>query len=160
MPNAVGQRLNTNVQATFSAAELNGANRAFIGITIKNLAEQRVLINGLLWSVFPFAAGDKAFILLSIFIQRGLALDTSTPFGASENHDEQIFNWQPDGRFDSLSDRFLFTQPIVLEGGYNWGIVVEIIMIGGAATAAAIATLSALGVQVSGNNEPFPYNLR
>src|SRR5262250_1883525 len=127
MPNKVKSALNQLVQSDFTAAEVNGALRVFIAVSLQNLASQRVVVTGLVWGTFFNTVADRPNCVLKIFIQRGITVTSDSVITSLENSDEAVFNILPDGAKDDLNGVWNFIPGIILDPGYNYAIVMEII---------------------------------
>jgi len=154
VPNKFKGQLGFAVVSDFTAAEVNAATRAFVGVGLSNLAGQQVLISGWSMSVFCFDATDYARLSAAqFFIQRGLTFSESSAFPANENFEEQVvqFNF----REPYARDRD-FARPLALAPNYNYGSVLNLI----APTAPVIASvrlcLTLYGDQISTEGKDFP----
>lgn len=158
MPNRVKNNLDQLIVADMTAAEVNGANRVFVGVGINNLAGQEIKVAGFVYSVFCFDPTDYARLSAAqLFIQRSLTLSENTIFPASEQAEEQLFQFnfrEPYARQDHM------VRPITLQASYAYAIVLNLIAPAAPVLAAIRLSLTVLGDQVSTSGRQFPLDLR
>jgi|SRR5215470_12937465 len=147
MPNQVKSALNSLVQVDFTPAEILGSPRAFVGIALQNLAGQKVIVTGLVYSTLFANSADRVNCVLKIFIQRNLTLTQATQLPAAEVNEEMFFNILRDGGFDEMQNVVNFIPGLELDPAYNYGAVMSIFPRAGFAGNLALA-FSVLGEQV------------
>lgn len=155
MPTKVKNNLNQAIVSNITNAEINGAGRPFVGLQINNLASQRVLVSGLIWSVLFTDPNDipNAFCA-EIICQRGVTLASDAIIFPQQTEEMLIF-------FETTvyADMKNFIPAIPLEPGSSYGIALDLArrlpFVG-----AAILSLTVLGQQVSTIGQTFPLDLR
>lgn len=149
MPSVVKQNLNQCIRASLSAAEVIGSPRGFAGLAVNNLASQKLLISGIIYSVLITTAADKPNITGVLSIQRGLVLTAQTIFPAVENPEEMVFQFFFGG--NSTADVAKMPQwipALELEGGYPYAVSLSL------SPSAVIAGSVVISLTVQGRQAP------
>ena len=146
MPSQFRSTLNQLIFANFSAAEINGANRAFVAYAVPKLTGVRIMIHGVVWSINTSLA-DRPNARLALSLQRGLIITQNTTFPAAEDIPQMAFFQVHDVEVSQPAPWFP-ARPYPLDPGDSYGLVLAL------APLAAFAGPANLYLTVFGTAEP------